>query len=259
MLYSKNVERNNFKVKNIMIKECIGSIIAKFGYDIHKKEFPFKDQYTKRSYSQCGEDLIISYLFSLRGITHPTYIDIGAHDPYYLSNTALFYERGARGINIEANPLLIENFEKERPNDINLNVGVSDKIDAIDFFIMEDSTLSTFSKSESDKMVSLGKSLKEIRTISTTTISEILKTYHNGISPDFMSLDIEGLDYIILKNINFQEIVPKVICVEAADYSPIGAGKRRDDIIDLLVQNGYYEYANTNLNAIMVKNDFWFI
>ncbi|MFV0311344.1 MAG: FkbM family methyltransferase [Dysgonomonas sp.] len=213
----------------------------------------------KRSYSQCGEDLIISYLFSLRGINTPTYIDIGAHDPYYLSNTALFYERGARGINIEANPLLIDNFNRERPNDINLNIGISDTIDTIDFFIMEDSTLSTFSKSESDKMISLGKPLREKRTISTTTVSEIINTYHNGISPDFMSLDIEGLDYTILKDIDFQKITPKVICVEAADYSPIGAGKRRDDIIDLLIQKGYYEYANTNLNAIMVKRDFWFI
>jgi FkbM family methyltransferase len=233
-----------------MLKNLVKKIFEK-----PKADIPL----AKRSYSQCGEDLIISYLFNLRGIISPTYIDIGAHDPYYLSNTALFYERGARGINIEANPLLIDNFNRERPYDINLNIGVSNEIGAIDFFIMEDSTLSTFSKSESEKMVSLGKALRETRTIPTTTIFEIIRTYHNGISPDLMSLDIEGLDYIILKDINFQKIAPKVICVEAADYSPIGAGKRRDDIIELLVQNGYYEYANTNLNAIMVKKDFWFI
>ena len=57
----------------------------------------------KKSFSQCGEDLIVNYIFGLRGITKPTYLDIGANDPFYLNNTALFYINGCRGINIEAN------------------------------------------------------------------------------------------------------------------------------------------------------------
>jgi hypothetical protein len=67
------------------------------------------------------------------------------------------------------------------------------------------------------------------------------------------------MDLDILKTIEYTVNAPKVICVEAADYSPIGAGKRRTELIDFLIINGYYEYANTNLNAIMVKKDFWFI
>ena len=67
------------------------------------------------------------------------------------------------------------------------------------------------------------------------------------------------MDFQILKSINFDKSSPKIICVEAAEYSPIGAGKRRDELIDFLVAKGYYEYANTNLNAIMVKKEFWFI
>ena len=39
----------------------------------------------------------------------------------------------------------------------------------------------------------------------------------------------------------------------------LGAGARRCDLVDFLKEKGYYEYANTNLNAIMVKRDFWFI
>jgi hypothetical protein len=67
------------------------------------------------------------------------------------------------------------------------------------------------------------------------------------------------LDYKILQSIDFGTQYPKVICVEAAEYSPIGAGARRSELIDFLVSKGYYEYANTNLNAIMVKNEFWYI
>lgn len=59
------------------------------------------DDFKKISYSQCGEDLIVSFIFNRLGILNPNYIDIGAHHPYKLSNTAFFYESGSRGINIE--------------------------------------------------------------------------------------------------------------------------------------------------------------
>ena len=90
---------------------------------IFRKEAQTDKQKYKKSYSQCGEDIIVDYIFNLRGITYPTYIDIGANDPYYLSNTALFYDKGCRGINIEPNPAMVESFGKSRPADINLNIG----------------------------------------------------------------------------------------------------------------------------------------
>ena len=62
----------------------------------------------------------------------------------------------------------------------------------------------------------------------------------------------------ILRTIDFSKGGPKVICVEAAEYSPRGSGARRATLIEFLVSHNYYEYANTNLNAIMVERDFWF-
>lgn len=213
----------------------------------------------KSSHSQCGEDLLVQYIFNLRGIQNPSYIDIGAHDPFFLNNTALFYENGSHGINVEANPQLSENFNTHRPLDINLNIGVGNQKGDLDFYIMKDNTLSTFSKKEADFMIANGKELLEIKKVELTTITNILDEYNNGTFPDFMNLDVEGLDFEILQSIDFEKSFPKVICVEAAEYSPIGAGKRKDQLIEFLVSKGYYEYANTNLNAIMAKNEFWFI
>jgi len=212
-----------------------------------------------KSYSQCGEDLIIQYIFHLRGIENPSYIDIGANDPFYLNNTALLYSKGSRGINIEANPALIGSFIKQRPEDININVGIGSENTTLDFFVINDPTLSSFSKEESEKFTVTGK-YKIVNTIkiSLTTIQEILDKHFAGKFPDFLTLDAEGMDYEILKTIDFKNNSPKVICVEAAEYSPIGAGERRNELIDFLVKNSYYEYANTNLNAIMVRKDFWF-
>lgn len=213
----------------------------------------------KLSFSQSGEDLLIDYIFELRGVKMPTYLDIGAHDPFYLNNTAIFYLRGCRGINIEANPGLIGNFTKKRKEDINLNLGVSDQPGELDFYIMADPTLSTFSKDESESMVRGGHKLSGVKKIQLLTVQAVLDQYNGGKFPDLLSIDVEGLDYKILQSIDFGTQYPKVICVEAAEYSPIGAGARRSELIDFLVSKGYYEYANTNLNAIMVKNEFWYI
>jgi FkbM family methyltransferase len=211
------------------------------------------------SFSQCGEDRIIKYAFNLRGVTIPSYIDIGAHHPLFISNTALFYEMGSRGINIEANPSLLADFKKLRVGDVNLNIGIGNREGEMDFYLMKDNSLSTFSKKEADFMIANGKELSEVKKVKLTTVTSILDKYNNGIFPDFMTLDVEGMDFEILQSIDFEKSFPKVICVEAAEYSPIGAGARRNEMIDFLVSKGYYEYANTNLNAIMVKNEFWFI
>jgi FkbM family methyltransferase len=215
------------------------------------------EQYAKQSYSQCGEDVIVSYAFGLRGIERPSYIDVGANHPFFLSNTALFYARGSRGINIEANPQLLPAFRLHRSEDTNLNLGISDEEGELPFYIMEDNTLSTFSSEEHDLLVKSGKRLSSVGAIKVTTISSILTKYFDGKFPDFLSLDAEGMDLSILRSIDFKGHFPKIICVEAAEYSPIGTGARRSDLIEFLEENNYYEYANTNLNAVMVQRDFW--
>lgn len=210
------------------------------------------------SFSQWSEDIIVQGIFRLKGIKTPSYLDIGCNHPFYISNTALFYLNGSTGINIDANPLLIYKFENTRPKDINLNIGVSDSDEELDFYMMKDNTLSTFSEDEFKIMKSKGIELLEIKRVKLKSISNIVNTYSGGIFPDFLSIDVEGLDFQILKSIDFDKSFPKVICVEAAEFSPTGCGKRKTELIDFLTYKGYFEFANTNLNAIMVKNEFWF-
>jgi len=210
------------------------------------------------SFSQCGEDLLVDYIFRLRGLEFPTYLDIGANDPYLLSNTAFFYRKGCRGINIEANPQLIHQLRRHRKNDINLNIGVGREEGELDFYILQDPTLSSFSKDESERLTEMGVKLESVKKIRLTTLEKIIYKYCNGIFPDFLSIDVEGMDLEILHSIPFDKYWPKVICAEAAEYSPTGAGARRNDLINFLVSKGYYEYSNTNLNTILVKNEFWF-
>ena len=236
----------------------IRSVVDKINFRI-RQATPGKKKFRQTSFSQCGEDLLIDYIFRLRGVSMPSYLDIGANDPFFLNNTAIFYLRGCRGINIDANPELVKRFEKERKGDLNLNAGIDDRHGALDFYIMTDNTLSTFSKEECETLVNSGHKLDTVKKIELFTVSEILDKYNSGRFPDLLTIDVEGLDQKILQSIDFSKEWPKIICVEAAEYSPIGAGARRTELIDFLVSRGYYEYANTNLNAVMVKNEFWII
>ena len=211
----------------------------------------------RRSFSQCGEDLIIDYVFDLRGIRQPSYIDVGAHDPMFLNNTAIFYRRACRGINIEANPSLVPKFSLYRPLDCNLNLGVGAVQGVMSFFVMEDPTLSTFSETERDHLCKLGHRLERVLAVTVDTLPNIVRQFGGGKFPDLLSIDIEGQDSEVLRSLDFSIGRPKVVCVEAAEYSPRGDGRRRTELIELLEAEGYFEYANTNLNAIMVCKEFW--
>lgn len=219
--------------------------------------FRNKDKYKSVSYSQCGEDLIINFIFNQLRIYKPTYLDIGAHHPYFLSNTALFYMNGCTGVNIEPDFDLFKEFETQRVNDINLNIGIGEKEDIIDFYIMDASTLNTFSKEQVELYDKEGDyKVKEVKKVPINTIQYVLQKYCNGIFPDLLSLDAEGIDELVLKSIDFSN-KPKVICVETLSFSNSGKGVKNDEIITFLKQKGYFLYADTYINSIFVSTETW--
>lgn len=212
----------------------------------------------KKSYAQQGEDLIVKFVFDHLGIQKPSYLDIGAHHPYYLSNTALLYKYGSRGINIEPNPELIKNFKLHRKNDINLNIGITDIEASLDFFIMSESTMSTFSKKEALRIDNETRiKIKKTITVPTFPVKNIINQYYNSIFPDFLSIDVEGLEHIILETIDFEHSFPKVICLETMTYSESGQEMKRTDLIDYLIKKGYFVYADTYTNTIFIKKSIW--
>lgn len=217
-----------------------------------------KNKYRKETYSQTGEDLIIDYIFCARGFDKPTYIDIGAHHPWHINNTALFYKKGCRGINIEPDPTLIKAFYKSRVKDINLNIGISDKNTYLDLYIFNVPTLNTFSEKEAFIIEEKHKiKIKNKIKVKTYALQTLLKEFYNSKSPDFYTIDTEGFDFAIIKQINFIDEPPKVICVETISYSTMGDGKKNTQLIDFLLNNGYMIYADTYINTIFVLKSFW--
>ncbi len=214
--------------------------------------------HTNFSYSQFGEDLIISSLFYQLKISKPKYLDIGANEPKFISNTYYFYEHGGSGICIEPNPFLYKKIMRERSRDIVINagIGVTEK-DEADFFLFPESSngLSTFSEKEALHWQNVGMKgigrigFEKVIKMQLITINRIFEKYNN-ISFDLLSIDVEGMDFEILKSMNFSKYRPKVICAETLSYDAYQNSYKNDLITDLLSANGYILYADTRVNSI---------
>ncbi len=202
------------------------------------------------TYAQFGEDLIVLNIFKRLGIDKPSYLDVGAHHPLNVSNTALLYMRGSRGINVDANPNLIGAFKTHRPGDINLNVGVGPQRGSLDFYFIDDwSGRNTFRRDVAEDFVREYPefSIRDVRKIPVVTVNDVIDEHNHGVFPDFMSLDVEGLDFDILAGARFAPGGPKVICVEAV------SGADSDDsarLVELLPGRGFVLQMRTVGNLI---------
>ena len=211
----------------------------------------------QKSYSQCGEDLIISHLFRVIGIDDPMYLDLGAHHPTYLSNTYYFYENGSSGVCIEADPSLIGAFNNLRKRDSIINCGVGTQDTNADFYLMSSSTLNTFSKEEAQRYSSYGNQrIEKVINVDVKTVNFIIESYCNRC-PDLVSLDVEGLDYLILQDFNFAKFRPSVFCIETLSYTENHSETKINEINDLMHKNGYLTYADTYINTIFVDDAVW--
>lgn len=212
----------------------------------------------EKTYSQHGEDLIIYNAFKHMGFFRdgrlPSYIDVGAHHPYDLSNTALFHQLGCHGINIEANPVLFKAFLRERPNDVNLCFGIGAEEGEFPFYVSEISGLSTFKKEnlafneelyEMDTGIKEHYDVKKILHIPVKTLESVINAYCGGVWPEFMSIDIEGMEYDALRVCDFT-FGPLLIAVEVNLK-----GKR---FIEMFREKGYFPYLWYRENILFIKD-----
>jgi FkbM family methyltransferase len=207
------------------------------------------------TYSQFGEDLMVANVFALLEISQPTYLDVGANHPIAGSNTALFYARGNRGVIVEANPHLMPIWREIRPSDLALNLGVAPERGELPFLFIDDfSGRNTFHQEYADALTRQDQrfNVQSTKMIQTVPINDIVAEHLDGRWPDFLTLDIEGMDYAVLESARFDGSGPKVICVEVRN----GAG---DDIsepfLKLLPEKGYTSVFRTWSNLIAVRQD----
>lgn len=204
--------------------------------------------YSTRSYSQDGEDMILKSFYEDRKNYKGYYIDIGAHHPFRFSNTCYFYNKGWSGINIEPTPNLFKHFKKHRKRDINLNIGICDKKGLLTFFLFNESALNSF-----DKELSLSRENNNYKIVGKQEIEvERLDSVLDNYLPknqkiDFLTIDVEGLDFEVLKSNNWSKYKPDHILIE----SNLSLDNINDnDIYTFLNSLGYQLIAQTLRTSI---------
>lgn len=214
----------------------------------------FFDEYALKSYSQEGEDVILRRIFE--GKTLGFYVDVGAHHPKRFSNTLLFYKKGWRGINIDAMPGSMKAFDKFRSRDINLEKPISSRKQVLTYYAFNESALNGFSKEISESRDGLNNyKIEFTKDIETSTLEDVLDSnLPAGQVIDFLSVDVEGLDFDVIKSINLDKYRPRVILVEILGGTLVGI--LNSEIYKYLSGEEYELYAKSVNTVIFKSRDF---
>jgi FkbM family methyltransferase len=210
------------------------------------------------SYAQCGEDVAVRDLLAHRGLTRPTYLDIGAFHPVHISNTYLFYTMGARGVLVEPNPDLAGAIRSARPGDTLLTVGIGvGEATSAEYYRMTLPAWNTFSREEADRMVAdnAGRArIEEVIALPLVGVNAVIASHFGGKAPDFLSIDVESLDLAILRTLDFARFRPRVICAET--LVPM-TGRMDPEIGAFLATRGYEARCMTFANTIYVDRSWY--
>jgi len=239
-----------------MLKKLLKMVLPKSAIkrlvDVKNNYF---DGYALKSYSQEGEDMILRRLFEKQQFGF--YVDVGAHHPMRFSNTYFFYKKNWRGINIDAMPDSMKPFERIRPRDINIEKPVSDKKQVLTYYAFNEPALNGFSKELSEQRDGQGNYfIKFTKDIETSTLEEILdENLPKNQDIDFLSIDVEGLDFMVLKSNNFEKYKPKVILIEILGSSLNDI--ENNEISKYLKGYDYSIYAKAVNTVIFISNQFY--
>ena len=143
--------------------------------------------YYGNNYSQAGQDGIINEILRRININNGIFVEFGGWDGIHLSNCRSLYERGFKGVFIEANPKKINQCKRNYPlNDICL--------------------INEFVGAPSRNVP--GKSLKELLDARNIDINNI----------KVLSIDVDGPDLDIFLDLKFRP--PLIILEGGTNYSP---------------------------------------
>ncbi len=215
--------------------EKIMSILAKLVPESAKREakklaFGFGvDPFARLFFGQFAEDACVYSYYGcktydkygdLSKIAPGFYVEIGAFDPINISNTYVFYKNGWSGITVEAAPGVKERFDKYRPRDINLQYAVSDHEGTLPFYIFgRQSVYNTADPTTAERVAQkLGVSPDTIF-VPSKRLETILDEYlPPNQSLQFLSVDVEGIDFNVLRSNNWDKYRPELVAVELHSY-----------------------------------------
>jgi FkbM family methyltransferase len=193
------------------------------------------------------EDFVLSLVFAEK--EKGAYIDVGASGPYEDSISRYFYENGWRGINIEPVQKWHQEFLKSRPEDVSLNVGVSNQSGSKNFyriFAEISDELNGFSTFDEGEIYGKKHESSELKVM---TLDQILAD-HPMAEIDFMAVNVSRKEMEILSGINLSKHRPSVIIIEAPKPEEFNLSGHEWD--SFLSRNKYHLIMFDGLNSYYV-------
>lgn len=172
------------------------------------------------TYSQVSQDLWV--LEMLKNKKNGFFLDIGAYDGIKFSNSYILEKQyGWKGLLVEAH---IDNFKKmcEIRDNTLVNCAMTDFNGKVFF---------DYNGNTGSKISNHGFEVESI------TFDELFKRYNVPNIIDYMSLDIEGNEFISLQKFPFNTHICSLITVEHNLY--IDGEENKNKIKNLLINNGY--------------------
>lgn len=190
-------------------------------------------------FSQYGEDVLLHKRFR-KFDTQFFYIDIGAHHPYHLSNTAYLWTLGWNGVNVDASSAVVAAFNSSRPNDLNIHAAVVSEETA-----STTPTVTFYSSKDIDNCatcdpdVAQERGLTHSHTVPCTSLTAIVEQAHARFAGrfGFLNIDIEGLDDQVIQNIQAWPQKPQIVMIEI--YGATVANVLASRTCQLLERVGY--------------------
>ena len=173
-------------------------------------------------YSQCEQDKFLEENV-FKGYKNGTFVDAGAHDGISINNT-LYFEKNNnwQGINIEPIKQIYDKLVINRPNSININVAVSNNdgeaefIQANGFCEMISGLKKDYDNRHLERLkretMEYGGFAESI--IVLTKKLETICDENNIKHINYLSIDVEGAEFEVIKSINFDKVFIDVIGFE---------------------------------------------
>jgi FkbM family methyltransferase len=138
-----------------------------------------------------------------------------------MSNTFGLYCEGWRGLNVDINNKLIEQFRTIRHRDISICAAVSDIEKDLVIYEFEHHLGTTVDKELSEKFVKeMNWKIVSQRTVRAQTLNSLIEKHNlQEQEIDFMSVDVEGHDLNVLKSLDLDRYRPKLIIAEALNFN----------------------------------------
>lgn len=207
-----------------------------------------KDAWNKTVNSQLGEDIGLMHWFGCNGLLDGYdgfYLDIGAYHPFAGNNTKWAYELGWRGMNIDPSEQSIKLFNIFRPDDININCGISDQSGELRYHIFKGKE---GQNSFADDAEGSATSTKMVKVYN---VNDILEKHHVK-NIDFVDIDAEGFDEKIVQAFDWKKYNPKCVLIEL-----LGQGSVEDviqtSIHTKMKEEGYILKSFYSVTALYIK------